>query len=186
MCFGDGVQYATGCTLGKGNMDKTPCGKLAVTVIERATNRAIAGELQADAAKAHRRVGLHGQARPGHRAGRHSRGRADGTGGPGLERARSRCAEPGRGLPVRARLAARDHGLRALRRLPRTHRACLPARGGRQACVHSVLGLRTLRRAGEASRWPGGKPAGHRPTQRVQSGETSLDGRHRATRSRTS
>jgi formylmethanofuran dehydrogenase subunit E len=41
MCFGDGVQYATGCTLGKGNMDKTPFGKLAVTVIERATNRAI-------------------------------------------------------------------------------------------------------------------------------------------------
>lgn len=36
MCFGDGVQYATGCTLGKGNMDKTPYGKLAVTVIERA------------------------------------------------------------------------------------------------------------------------------------------------------
>ena len=41
MCFGDGVQYATGCTLGKGNMDKTPFGKLAVTVIERASNRAI-------------------------------------------------------------------------------------------------------------------------------------------------
>jgi formylmethanofuran dehydrogenase subunit E len=41
MCFGDGVQYATGCTLGKGNMDKTPYGKLAVTVIERASNRAI-------------------------------------------------------------------------------------------------------------------------------------------------
>ena len=41
MCFGDGVQHATGCTLGKGNMDKTPFGKLAVTVVERATNRAI-------------------------------------------------------------------------------------------------------------------------------------------------
>jgi formylmethanofuran dehydrogenase subunit E len=41
MCFGDGVQHATGCTLGKGNMDKTPYGKLAVTVIERASNRAI-------------------------------------------------------------------------------------------------------------------------------------------------
>ena len=41
MCFGDGVQYATGCTLGKGNMEKTPYGKLAVTVIDRATNRAI-------------------------------------------------------------------------------------------------------------------------------------------------
>ena len=41
MCFGDGVQYATGCTLGKGNMDKTPYGKLAVTVVERASNRAV-------------------------------------------------------------------------------------------------------------------------------------------------
>jgi formylmethanofuran dehydrogenase subunit E len=41
MCFGDGVQYATGCTLGKGNMDKTSLGKLAVTVVERATNRAL-------------------------------------------------------------------------------------------------------------------------------------------------
>lgn len=41
ICFGDGVQYATGCTLGKGNMEKTPYGKLAVTLIERATNRAV-------------------------------------------------------------------------------------------------------------------------------------------------
>jgi formylmethanofuran dehydrogenase subunit E len=41
MCFGDGVQSATGCTLGKGNLEKTPYGKLAVTVIERASNRAI-------------------------------------------------------------------------------------------------------------------------------------------------
>ena len=41
MCFGDGVQYATGCTLGKGNMEKTPYGKLAVTIIERASNRAV-------------------------------------------------------------------------------------------------------------------------------------------------
>jgi len=41
MCFGDGVQYSTGCTLGKGNMEKTLYGKLAVTVIERATNRAV-------------------------------------------------------------------------------------------------------------------------------------------------
>ncbi len=41
MCFGDGVQYATGCTLGKGNLEKTLYGKLAVTVIERSSNRAI-------------------------------------------------------------------------------------------------------------------------------------------------
>lgn len=29
-CFGDGIQYATGCTLGKGNIEKNPKGKLAV------------------------------------------------------------------------------------------------------------------------------------------------------------
>jgi len=41
MCFGDGVQYTTGCTFGKGNMEKTSYGKLAVTLIERASNRAV-------------------------------------------------------------------------------------------------------------------------------------------------
>jgi formylmethanofuran dehydrogenase subunit E len=40
-CFGDGVQYATGCTLGKGNIEKLNYGKLAVTVVERAGNRAV-------------------------------------------------------------------------------------------------------------------------------------------------
>lgn len=35
------MQYTTGCTLGKGNLEKTPYGKLAVTLIERASNRAI-------------------------------------------------------------------------------------------------------------------------------------------------
>ena len=38
-CFGDGVQYATGCTLGKANIEKTNYGKLAVTVIERNSKR---------------------------------------------------------------------------------------------------------------------------------------------------
>ena len=41
MCFGDGVQYATGCTFGKGNMEKNPKGKLALTLIDKATNRAV-------------------------------------------------------------------------------------------------------------------------------------------------
>jgi formylmethanofuran dehydrogenase subunit E len=41
ICFGDGVQYATGCTLGKGNLEKTGFGKLALTLIERTSNRAI-------------------------------------------------------------------------------------------------------------------------------------------------
>ena len=41
MCFGDGVQYTTGCTLGKGNIRKNPLGKLAVTLIDKNSNRAV-------------------------------------------------------------------------------------------------------------------------------------------------
>ena len=41
MCFGDGVQYTTGCTFGKGNVRKEPHGKLAFTLIEKDTNRAV-------------------------------------------------------------------------------------------------------------------------------------------------
>ena len=33
-CFGDGVQFATGCTAGKGNLIKKPRGKLAFTLID--------------------------------------------------------------------------------------------------------------------------------------------------------
>jgi len=41
MCFADGLQFSTGCTLGKGNMSKLPLGKLAVTLIEKKSNRAL-------------------------------------------------------------------------------------------------------------------------------------------------
>jgi len=41
MCFADGIQYATGCTFGKGNIIKKPLGKLASTLIEKASNRSI-------------------------------------------------------------------------------------------------------------------------------------------------
>ncbi len=41
MCFGDGVQYTTGCTFGKGNIRKEPYGKLAFTLIDKATNRSV-------------------------------------------------------------------------------------------------------------------------------------------------
>lgn len=40
-CFGDGVQYATGCTFGKGNIEKNPKGKLAVTVIDPKNRKAV-------------------------------------------------------------------------------------------------------------------------------------------------
>jgi len=41
MCFGDGVQYATGCTFGKGSIRKQPYGKLAFTLIDKKTDRAV-------------------------------------------------------------------------------------------------------------------------------------------------
>jgi formylmethanofuran dehydrogenase subunit E len=41
MCFGDGVQYTTGCTFGKGNIRKEPYGKLAFTLIDKNTNRSV-------------------------------------------------------------------------------------------------------------------------------------------------
>ena len=41
MCYGDGVQYTTGCTFGKGNIRKNPLGKLAVTLIDKDSNRAV-------------------------------------------------------------------------------------------------------------------------------------------------
>lgn len=41
MCFGDGVQYSTGCTFGKGNIRKEPLGKVAFTLIDKDSNRAV-------------------------------------------------------------------------------------------------------------------------------------------------
>ena len=41
MCFADGVQYATGCTFGKGNISKQPFGKLGFTLIDKDTNKAV-------------------------------------------------------------------------------------------------------------------------------------------------
>ncbi len=40
-CFADGVQYATGCTLGKGNIEKTGWGKLALTLIDKKKEKAV-------------------------------------------------------------------------------------------------------------------------------------------------
>jgi len=41
MCFGDGIQYTTGCTFGKGNIRKQPYGKLAFTLIDKETYNAV-------------------------------------------------------------------------------------------------------------------------------------------------
>jgi formylmethanofuran dehydrogenase subunit E len=41
MCFGDGIQFTTGCTFGKGNIEKSGEGKFAVTLVDKKTNRAV-------------------------------------------------------------------------------------------------------------------------------------------------
>lgn len=40
-CFADGVQYATGCSLGKGNIEKAGWGKLALTLIDKKKEKAV-------------------------------------------------------------------------------------------------------------------------------------------------
>ncbi|OQX84171.1 MAG: formylmethanofuran dehydrogenase, partial [Candidatus Latescibacteria bacterium 4484_7] len=41
MCFGDGVQVSTGCTYGKGTIEKTEYGKTAITLIDVENKRAV-------------------------------------------------------------------------------------------------------------------------------------------------
>jgi len=40
-CFGDGIQMVTGCTFGKGNIQKLNYGKWGLTLIDRASGRAV-------------------------------------------------------------------------------------------------------------------------------------------------
>jgi len=40
-CFADGVQVITGCTFGKGNIEKSLKGKWGLTLIDKRTNRAV-------------------------------------------------------------------------------------------------------------------------------------------------
>ena len=40
-CFADGVQFSTGCTVGKGNLEKAGWGKLAITLIDKKKEHAI-------------------------------------------------------------------------------------------------------------------------------------------------
>lgn len=41
MCFADGIQMATGCTYGKGNITKSNRGKLAVRLVDPASDRSV-------------------------------------------------------------------------------------------------------------------------------------------------
>ncbi len=40
-CYADGIQMATGCTFGKGNIQKLGYGKFALTLIDRKTGRSV-------------------------------------------------------------------------------------------------------------------------------------------------
>ncbi len=40
-CFADGVQFATGCTFGKNNIEKAGWGKLALTLIDKQRQKAV-------------------------------------------------------------------------------------------------------------------------------------------------
>ncbi len=40
-CFADGVQYTTGCTIGKNNIEKAGWGKLAFTLIDKKNEKAV-------------------------------------------------------------------------------------------------------------------------------------------------
>ena len=39
--FADGIQYVTGCTLGKDNIEKAGWGKLAITLVDKKSERAV-------------------------------------------------------------------------------------------------------------------------------------------------
>jgi len=55
-CYGDGLQVIMGTTFGKGNLKKTHKGKWAVTVVDRATGRAVRVTPKAEAMLANKKT----------------------------------------------------------------------------------------------------------------------------------
>jgi len=55
-CFGDGVQMITGCTFGKGNIHCLHLGKWALTLIDKATGRAVRVTPKAEAMLANKQT----------------------------------------------------------------------------------------------------------------------------------
>lgn len=53
-CFADGVQVITGCTFGKGNIQKTHKGKWALTLIDKKTKKAVRVTPKAEAMAANK------------------------------------------------------------------------------------------------------------------------------------
>ncbi len=48
MCFGDGVQVATGCTVGKGNIEMLNFSKNAITLIDIKKKKAVRVSIEPD------------------------------------------------------------------------------------------------------------------------------------------
>ena len=55
-CFADGVQMITGCTFGKGNIHRTQKGKWGLTLIDKATGRAVRVSPKAEAMLANKQT----------------------------------------------------------------------------------------------------------------------------------
>jgi formylmethanofuran dehydrogenase subunit E len=55
-CFADGVQMITGCTFGKGNIQRLHLGKWGVTLVDKATGRAVRVTPQAEAMAANKKT----------------------------------------------------------------------------------------------------------------------------------
>jgi hypothetical protein len=140
-----GVQYATGCTLGKGNMEKTPYGKLAVTLIERSSNRAVRVSYKPTLAK--RTAASPFMVKRGQGLEPDDIPEAERLELVGLMRNAPESDVLGIGAVFQFQ---RDWlpevmGFTPPRRLSRTHRPGLCAGGGGQAGVHSQLELRALK-----------------------------------------
>ncbi len=68
-CFADGVQFSTGCTIGKGNIEKAGWGKLAITLIDKKNQKAVRVSYKNGLHhKKNRRIQLHEKTGPGHPA----------------------------------------------------------------------------------------------------------------------
>ena len=92
MCFADGIQYATQCTFGKGNIEKSRRGKLAVTLIDTATGRKVRVSYKPTLQPQIRASAFMRKRASGNPGERNPRSRAGGAGRPDLGRAGERRA----------------------------------------------------------------------------------------------
>ncbi len=80
-CFADGVQMATGCTFGKGLIDRTEYGKWAANLVDIATRRAVRVSVQTRGHGGRPRLAVRPDAAPGRPTHRGAPGRQPAPGG---------------------------------------------------------------------------------------------------------